>query len=258
MSEEIEDSQGESSSSNSPTRAEYEESDFFEGNNDSQSSIGVQTFQDMAVNEVACVAPINRLPPEILIHIFSKIVHPADLLTCMLVSKSWAYNSVGLLWHRPACTNWTKHSAICSTLGLPQPYFAYRDFIKRLNLAALAERVNDGSVVPLAVCTKIERLTLTNCVGLTDMGLTTLLNDSTNLLALDISGVHEITESSMMALAAYCTKLQGLNVTGCTKITNESMIAVAENCRALKRVCSRLTDLQPASQLTILAQTERL
>jgi F-box and leucine-rich repeat protein GRR1 len=233
-SEEEEGSQ--SSSSNSPTVVDYEESDFFTGNNDSQSSIGVPTFQDMAVSEETCTPPINRLPAEVLINIFSKLNSPVDLLNCMCVSKRWARNSVDLLWHRPACTTWVKHGAICRTLSLSDPYFAYRDFIKRLNLATLAERVNDGSVLPLSVCTRVERLTLTNCDGLTDHGLIGLVTDNSHLLALDISGDTQITEGAVYVLAEHCKRLQGLNISGCTRISNEAMIKVAENCRYIKRV----------------------
>jgi F-box and leucine-rich repeat protein GRR1 len=225
-----------SSSSNSPARQDYEESDFYTGNNDSQSSIGVPTFQDMAVSREVCEPPANRLPPEVLISILSKLSSPQDLLSCMCVSKAWARNSVDLLWHRPACTTWNKHGFICRTLSSANPYFAYRDFIKRLNLATLADTVNDGSVHPLSVCTRVERLTLTSCKGLTDSGLIGLLTDSSHLLALDISGDHQITAASMMILAENCPRLQGLNISGCEKISNESMIAVAENCRYIKRV----------------------
>jgi F-box and leucine-rich repeat protein GRR1 len=230
------DGEWQSSSSNSPARADYEESDFYAGNNDSQSSIGVSTFQDMAVSEELKVSPANRLPAEVLIGIFSKLNNPQDLVNCMCVSKRWARNSVDLLWHRPACTTWNKHGSICKTLSLPNPYFAYRDFIKRLNLAALADKVNDGSVAPLSVCTRVERLTLTNCEGLTDHGLIGLITGSSHLLALDICGDGQITEASMFALAENCPRLQGLNTSSCKKISNESMVQVAENCKYIKRV----------------------
>jgi len=217
-------------------RGDYEESDFYAGNNDSQSSIGVPAFQDMAVSEEPCLSPADRLPAEILINIFQKLSSPHDLLQCMRVSKRWAKTSVDLLWHRPTCTDWNKHSSICNTLSSPHPYFAYKDFIKRLNLASLAESVNDGSVVSLAVCTRIERLTLTGCEHITDHGLVGLLTGSHNLLALDISGTRDITEASMMVLADNCTKLQGLNISGCSKISNDSLVAVANSCKQLKRV----------------------
>ena len=249
------DGDSQSSSSNSPARADYEESDFYAGNNDSQSSIGVPTFQDMAVSEEVKQPPASRLPAEVLIHIFSKLSNPHDLLNCMCVCKRWARNSVDLLWHRPACTTWVKHGSICKTLSIKDPYFAYRDFIKRLNLAALADRVNDGSVAPLAVCTRVERLTLTNCEGLTDSGLIGLIKDSGHLLALDISGDLQITEASMFVLADNCRRLQGLNISICTKISNESMIKVAQNCKYIKRVSSFVHDTS-GILLTVLAQTQ--
>lgn len=232
-----------SSSSNSPARADYEDGEFFASTNDSQSSIGVPAFEDMAVSEEACVQPISHLPAEVLISIFAKLSDSRDLLSCMLVSKRWARNSVDLLWHRPACTTWPKHSSICHTLANTNPYFAYRDFIKRLNLAALADRVNDGSVAPLAVCTRVERLTLTSCEGLTDSGLNGLVTGSSHLLALDVSQCGQITDGAMNVLADNCPKLQGLNVSGCRKITNASMIRVAQNCRFIKRVCQHVVRL---------------
>lgn len=236
QSEVREDSRS-SSSTNSPAPAEYEESDFYHGANDSQSSLGIANFGDMQVaDNDACQPPINRLPNEILIAIFSKLSSPAEYLHSMLVCKRWARNAVDLLWHRPACTTWEKHSSICQTLGLENPYFAYREFIKRLNLAALADGVNDGSVIPLAVCTRVERLTLTACRGLSDVGLTELLKNNSHLLALDISGDQQITEVSIYALAKSCQKLQGLNISGCTKISNESLVSLAESCRYIKRV----------------------
>lgn len=234
-SEDREDSRS-SSSTNSPAPAEYEESDFYHGANDSQSSLGIVNFQDMQVIDDACQPPINRLPNEILIAIFAKLSSPIDHLNSMLTCKRWARNAVDLLWHRPACTTWPKHSSICQTLGLENPYFAYRDFIKRLNLAALADRVNDGSVIALAVCTRVERLTLTACQGLTDVGLTALLKNSSHLLALDISGDQQITEVSILVLALSCPKLQGLNISSCTKISNDSLVTLAESCKYIKRV----------------------
>lgn len=249
--DDVDDSQ--SSSNTSPTRENYEESDFFEGNNDSQSSIGVPTFQDMAVTEETCLPAINRLPAEVLIAMFSKLSSPADLLSVMLVNKTWASNSVALLWQRPNCADSRKHELICNTISLQHPYFDYSGFVKRLNLQALAKDVNDGTVIPFASCNRIERLTLTHCTRLTDGGLMPLLKNNNNLLALDISNDidktrlnSEITHKSIEVLAEHCRKLQGLNVSECRLITNESMVKLAEGCRQIKRVrgyhhCSRIT-----------------
>jgi F-box and leucine-rich repeat protein GRR1 len=244
-SEDQDDSRS-SSSTNSPAPADNEESDFFLINNDSQSSLGVPNFQDMAVDDV-CWPPVNRLPNEILISIFAKLSASSDLFHCMLVSKRWARNAVDLLWHRPACTNWKNHGVICQTLALERPFFSYRDFIRRLNLAALADKVNDGSVQSLSVCTRVERLTLTNCKNLTDSGLISLVENSNALLALDISNDKNITEQSINAIAQHCKRLQGLNISGCENISNESMITLARSCKYIKRV-SLVISFLPSGQ----------
>lgn len=234
-----------SSSTNSPIPADNEESDFFHAGNDSQSSVGVPNTERMQLSSVAdddndedCLPGVAKLPNEILISIFARLNSTADLFRCMLVSKRWAKNSVDLLWHRPACNNWQNYTSVCWTLQLERPFFAYRDFIKRLNLAAsgLADMVSDGSVIPLAGCTRVERLTLTNCRQLTDQGLIPLVTDSSFLLALDVSGNENITDASIRAVAKNCKKLQGLNISGCRQVTNESMILLAQSCRYLKRV----------------------
>lgn len=242
-----------SSSTDSPAPADNEESDFFLGANDSQSSLGVVNFQDMQVED-SCWPPVNRLPNEILISIFARLNTPSDLYHCMLVSKRWTRNAVDLLWHRPACNNWSSHQSICQTLALDRPFFNYRDFIKRLNLAALADKVNDGSVSPLSVCTRVERLTLTNCRGLTDAGLVALVENNASLLALDVSNDKNITETSIYVIAEHCKRLQGLNISGCELISNESMITLAENCRFIKRVraslCLHRHEPEPSLLLT--------
>ncbi|GAB1314755.1 SCF ubiquitin ligase complex subunit [Madurella fahalii] len=234
------------SSTSSPAPPDNEESDFFLGANDSQSSLGVPNLQDMQVNDDECIPPVHRLPNEILIAVFAKLSSSSDILHVMLTCKRWARNAVDILWHRPSCTTWEKHTSICQTLGLEHPFFYYRDFIRRLNLASLADKVNDGSVMPLAACTRVERLTLTGCKNLTDSGLIALVTNNNHLYSLDISFDNQITEASVYAIADNCPRLQGLNVSGCTKISNESLIRLAQSCRYIKRLklneCAQLTD----------------
>ncbi|KAK4235636.1 hypothetical protein C8A03DRAFT_36510 [Achaetomium macrosporum] len=245
------------SSTSSPVPPDNEESDFFLAADDSQSSLGMPNLQDMHVSDDECIPPINRLPNEIQIAIFAKLNSPSDLLNVMLVCKRWARNSVDLLWHRPSCTTWKKHESICRTLALENPYFSYRDFVRRLNLSALAGRVNDGSVMPLAACTRVERLTLTGCSNLTDLGLIALVSSNSYLYSLDVSlgssssssdvlFHDQISEASIYAIAEHCPRLQGLNVSGCHRISNESFIQLARNCRYIKRLklnnCIQLND----------------
>lgn len=208
--------------------------------NDSQSSLGV-SLEEMELDstdfEERCrVSPISRLPPEILIAVFSKMSSTADLRSCMLVSKVWARNSVDLLWHRPATHSWRNLHNIIHSVRNKNGYFVYHDLIKRLNLAQLTEQISDGTLQPLSDCKHIERLTLTGCSRLTDLSVAKLIEGNRNLLAVDVSGLNAITDRTLVAIANSCFRLQGLNITKCTKITDDSLVEIARNCRRMKRV----------------------
>ncbi|KAL2014752.1 hypothetical protein VTN00DRAFT_2277 [Thermoascus crustaceus] len=229
----------ESSSSTSPERAADDDTDFFMAQaNDSQSSVGVATFRDLNVNngQNVVIPPVGRLPPEILIAIFSKLSSPADMLSCMLVCQSWAANCVGILWHRPSCNKWDNLRSVVASVGKADSLFPYSELVKRLNLSALTEKVSDGTVVPFTQCKRIERLTLTNCSKLTDKGVSDLVEGNRHLQALDVSELRSLTDHTLFTVAKNCPRLQGLNITGCAKVTDDSLIVVSESCRQIKRL----------------------
>lgn len=231
-----------SSTSTSPERTINDEDDtdfFMQQSNDSQSSLGVGNLRDLHVDvdHETIQPPVDRLPAELLILIFSKLGSPGDLFNCMLVSHKWATNSVGLLWHRPLCNNVENLKKVASAVSKPTAVFQYSSMIKRLNLSALSEMVNDGTLLPFYQCKRIERLTLTNCSMLTDNGVSDIINGNGHIQALDVSEMKSLTDDTLFVVAKNCRRLQGLNITGCDNISDESLIALAENCRILKRVC---------------------
>ncbi|KAF9886918.1 SCF ubiquitin ligase complex subunit [Aspergillus nanangensis] len=203
----------ETSSSTSPDRTVDDDTDFFTAQaNDSQSSIGVANIREVNAyhDPYLALPPIGRLPPEILIAIFSKLSSPGDMLSCM--------------------------RSITSSVGKMQSFFEYSSLIRRLNLSALTEDVSDGTVVPFAQCKRIERLTLTNCSKLTDKGVSDLVEGNRHLQALDVSDLRSLTDHTLYTVARNCHRLQGLNITGCVKATDDSLIVVSENCRQIKRL----------------------
>jgi F-box and leucine-rich repeat protein GRR1 len=229
------------SSISTPDREDVDDTDFFMTQaNDSQSSLG------MAVRESSSpidqerehrLTPISKLPPELLIAIFTKLTSTGDLRSCMLVCYNWALNTVGILWHRPLCNTWNNLTNVTGALNHPQmSFFPYQDLVRRLNLSALSSKINDGTVMPFKACKRVERLTLTNCSGLTDLGVKTMVEGNKHLQALDVTDLESLTDQTLLALADNCPRLQGLNITSCTLITDESLIAVSEHCMQLKRV----------------------
>ncbi|PNS16294.1 hypothetical protein CAC42_6401 [Sphaceloma murrayae] len=257
-----------SSSSTSPERGPDDDNDSFTMQaNDSQSSLAVSLSNTDMMSEGfdeeeyqrRCQIPVYRLPAELLISIFSRISSTKDLQACMLVSKDWAKNSVGLLWHRPSMNRWASVHNVVKSIRKADKMFAYQDLVKRLNMSTLGSQVSDGTLMPLTVCKRIERLTLTSCSKVTDLSLTSLMDGNRNLVALDITGMESITDATLMTVADNCIRLQGLNITGCRKLTDDSVMAVARNCRHLKRLkfnsCTNLTD---KSILTVAANSSHL
>ena len=237
-------SNSDSSASTSPERGVDDDNDsFMLQANDSQSSLAPSVSSDFPdrigrreIEERCRVSPICRLPAELMIAIFAKLSSPGDLKNCMLVSREWARNSVGLLWHRPQTNKWGSLHNVVQSVRKVDSFFDYYNLIKRLNLSALANEVSDGTLQPLSGCKRVERLTLTNCSKLTDLSLAKMIEGNRSLLALDVTGLESITDRTMLTVANNCLRLQGLNITNCKKLTDESLEAVARICRHVKRV----------------------
>ena len=210
-------------------------------NNNSSSTIGaLATMQDSEMeidaDHIHRISPIQKLPPELLIHIFSKLTTTGDLRNCMAVSYHWALYTVGILWHRPLCSKLPNLTNVCRTLSETHPSFPYHEMVKRLNLSAIADKVSDGTVQAFFKCKSVERLTLTSCTKLTDLAIEGLVDGSKRLQALDITDLEAITDKSMVKVAENCPKLQGLNITNCLEITDDSLSRIAFSCTQLKRV----------------------
>ncbi|OCK75147.1 RNI-like protein [Lepidopterella palustris CBS 459.81] len=247
-------SNSDTSASTSPERGVDDDNDsFMLQANDSVSSlapsISPHSEDDTVRREIEerCrVSPICRLPAELMVSVFAKLSSPGDLKNCMLVSKEWARNSVGLLWHRPQTNKWNSLHNVVQSVRKADSYFDYYNLVKRLNLSTLANEVSDGTLQPLASCKRVERLTLTNCSKITDLSLTQMIEGNRSLLALDVTGLDSLTDKSMVTLANNCIRLQGLNITNCKKLTDDSLELVARSCRHVKRLkfngCSQLTD----------------
>ena len=242
-----------SSASSSPERGIDDDAESFTLQyNDSQSSLGLSTHEELSdslareMAERRRVSPISRLPNELMVAIFQKLASTGDLKSCMLVNKDWAQNSVALLWHRPQTSNWQAIHSVVRSIRSAHQFFDYDRLVKRLNLSSLSDQISDGTLLPFQSCNRIERLTLTNCSRLTDTSIAKMVSGNRALLALDVTGIEGVTDRTMKSVAENCFRLQGLNITNCRKITDEGLIAVAQSCRHVKRLkfngCHQITD----------------
>lgn len=177
-----------------------------------------------------------QLPPEILIHILRQIHSSRDLYSSLLVSRAWCECAVELLWHRPSFSDLTRFVQMLQVIGSDEKTFDYARFVRRLNFIYLSRDLTDSLFIRLAKCSKLERLTLVNCVELSDEALSRVLPLCPNLVALDLTNITACTDRSLIALARSATKLQGLNLGGCKNVTDEGIAAIASHCPLLRRI----------------------
>ncbi|KAI9322188.1 hypothetical protein BX666DRAFT_2016963 [Dichotomocladium elegans] len=198
----------------------------------------------------------NSIPSELIAHILQYLVHPSDLLNAALTCKTWSGLATELLWYKP---NFTRSSAwinFCNVIHETAPtVYPYPSFIRRINLSLLGGEVVDSNLAALGVCSRLERITLTNCSSLTDNGIIDFLgqNPRKYLVSIDLSDVINITDVSIKRIAEICPNLQGLNLSMCREgtdkffgVTDDSIVLLAERCNSLRRIklnnCIKITD----------------
>ncbi|WOO82832.1 SCF E3 ubiquitin ligase complex F-box protein grrA [Vanrija pseudolonga] len=178
----------------------------------------------------------SLLPAELLIHIMRYLPANGDLLSAMQVSRSWCLAGYPLLWQKPALNNVEGFASFVRVLSSPKTLLPYTDIIKRLSIAGFAREVNDDLFRGIAVCKRLERLTLAGAVHLTPKALNDVFRELKELIAIDVSGVTDVDDEVTQGIAANCPKTQGLNLTDCKQLTDEGVLAIAGSMKNLRRV----------------------
>lgn len=209
------------------------------------------TTDPVAPRGHAIESPISTIPPEILIYILKHLHHPRDLLNSLRVSRTWCECAVELLWHKPAFTRSKTLDKMVTVLQHPQLTFSYPTFIRRLNFLSLGAELSDETFLMFSACDRLERLTLNNCKSLSSSALEKSLIHFPNLVALDLTGVHNTTNEPIVAFAASAKRLQGINLTGCKLVGDSAIIALARNCPLLRRV--KLSGLETVTDAAVSA-----
>ncbi|CBQ70760.1 related to GRR1-required for glucose repression and for glucose and cation transport [Sporisorium reilianum SRZ2] len=207
------------------------------------------------IHQDAPLSTASNLPHEILLHIFKYLVlYPPDLLSCLLVCKSWCLNGVELLWHRPALFKISSLFKLVGVIRKPEQLFPYADFVRRLNFTLLANQLEDQLFSMMSACTRLERLTLAGCSNITDATLVKVFQNTPQLVAIDLTDVADISDATLLTLAANCPKAQGINLTGCKKISSKGVAELARSCKLLRRV--KLCGCDNVDDEALLALTE--
>ncbi|KAN0080856.1 hypothetical protein V8E54_004060 [Elaphomyces granulatus] len=146
---------------------------------------------------------IHKLPSELLFSIFM-LLTASDLLTCMLVSKSWAQHAVSILWRKPVINTTDALKTLGTYLSEEKSTFLYSSFIRSFDVPkAIRGSLSDEDVLPFAECHYILSLGLAGPSLSEDAVVNILLNNS-RIKSIDISGVSRMTDQGIDEIVSTC------------------------------------------------------
>lgn len=192
------------------------------------------------------------LPHEILLYIFKSLMTQQDLQSCLLVCRRWCACAVQVLWYRPSFYRVSALFKLIHVMIQPGASFPYASYIRRLNFSMLAGELDDQLFGRMALCHRLERLTLSGCSQVTAPTLARVLSKTPQLIAVDLSGVACVSDETLRVLAATCARLQGANLSGCAQVTNDGVCALARQCHMLRRIKLGACELVGSEALTEL------
>ncbi|WVQ93980.1 hypothetical protein IAU59_001058 [Kwoniella sp. CBS 9459] len=187
-----------------------------------------------------------RLPPEILMHIFRLLPDTRDLLSALLVNRTWCLYTFSLLWYKPHLPDVKTLASLIRVIANPNSSLPYAQAVRRLHLSQLHPTITDDLILGLSACTRVERLTLTGAAHLSPEAIAAALREMPLLQAADFSGVMAVDDSVVEVLAKTCVKLQAINLSECKLVGDKGVLALAEHSKLLRRAkfqqCHRITD----------------
>lgn len=83
-------------------------------------------------------------------------------------------------------------------------------------------------------CISLKELSLSKCSGVTDEGLSFIVEKHKYLTKLDITCCHMITDVSLASITSSCTSLTSLRMESCSQISRHGFILTGLHCRLLE------------------------
>lgn len=240
-------SPSQSSSSISDAELAYEET--WSGTDEVKWSKDAMTDDPPYVHDMTRSLPIelllqvNLLCFLILTIQVMQMLHSRDLVSAMLVSKSWCSAAFPLIWQKPTLTSITQFASFVRVLSLPDPLLPYSTMVRRLVFNGFAKHLTDDLFRGIATCKRLERLTLPGATRLTSKSLIHVLGKLRGLIAIDLMGVIAVDDQVVRQIAQSCPQVQGLNLARCLYLTDDGVMAIATQLKSLRRVGELLSML---------------
>lgn len=220
------------------TRIYFEQLEKGEGsslNAEELEHLGIDLYKD----------PISMLDRSVALKIFARL-NLVDLATCSQVCRAWkVLTNAPSLWAKLdfyVCRHrFNRNDAAVSCLiGKNHPYLIHLNLQAQYNL-------NPNTLKTIGKCSNLQDLNLSECHGVTDTVILTIVSGCTGLLYLNLSSTS-ITDNCLRDVGKYCVSLRKLNISNCQKFTDRGLHSLAMGKGGKKLI---YLDISKCPQITI-------
>ncbi|PIN25230.1 hypothetical protein CDL12_02036 [Handroanthus impetiginosus] len=181
-------------------------------------------------------ADIDRLPIDLLAHIFSLITSFKDLAQASRACRKWKQGVEESLARRETLSfsGW-KMDDECTTRLVHLAYSLKDLDISRSRWGC---QITDYGLHQLSMAKCVSNLSSVSLWGLTaitDEGVIQLISRATSLQHLNIGGTF-ITDASLFAIADSCPHLKTLVLWGCRQVTENGLVVLVNKCCKLESI----------------------
>ncbi|PWA60147.1 F-box domain, cyclin-like protein [Artemisia annua] len=181
-------------------------------------------------------AMIDRLPMDLLAHIFVFVTCFKDLAQTSGVSRKWREGVKQSIGRRERLSFAGLKMDDESTSRI----VTYAYGLKELDISKSCWgcQITDNGLYQLSTAkciTNLSSISLWGMTGITDKGVIHLISRANSLQHLNIGGTF-ITDESLLAIATSCPNLKTAVLWGCRHVTENGLIALVNNCCKLETI----------------------
>ena len=179
-------------------------------------------------------AEIDRLPIDLLAHIFVLFTSFTDLAQASGVCKKWKQGVKESLArrHNLSFAGWKMDDDSTARLV----YHAYNLTKLDIPRSRWGCQITDAGLLRISFAKCISNLTsisLWGLTGITDEGVVQLISRTRSLQHLNVGGTF-ITDESLFVIARSCPKLETIVLWSCRHVTENGLFALVDQCLKLK------------------------
>lgn len=179
---------------------------------------------------------IDRLPIDLLAHIFLLISSFTDLAQASSVCRKWKQGVQQSLGRRQTLSfaGWKMDDDSTARLVRHAYSLKYLD----ISRSRWGCQITDNGLCAISLAKCISNLTsisLWGVTGITDKGVAQLISRAISLQHLNIGGTF-ITDESLFAIANSCSHLKTIILWSCRHVTERGLVVLVNKCRKLESI----------------------